>query len=106
MKEKSADAIVFRRNNKIKYILLHYHYKKTFWDFPKGNVEKGEKELETVKREIQEETGIKSIKFVPDFKEKLSYVYNNDGKIVFKDVILYLVETMEKVIPLSDQLIC
>ena len=32
-----------------------------------------------------------------------SYVYKKDGKIVFKDVIFYLVETMEKVITLSDE---
>ena len=68
--EKSAGAIVFIKDKEPIYLLLHYEAK--HWDFPKGNIEKGEKDIETVKREIEEETGITDIEIVKDFKEKIT----------------------------------
>ena len=45
VREVSAGGIIFRRDKEIKYLLLHKeasnNYKES-WDFPKGNVEKGE----------------------------------------------------------------
>ena len=55
-REKSAGAIVFRKEKEPVYLLLHYEAK--HWDFPKGHVEKNETDEQTVRREIQEETGI------------------------------------------------
>jgi len=72
------------------YLLLHYEAK--HWDFPKGNVEKGEKDLETVKREISEETGIKDVEIIKDFKEKIHYYYKLKDELISKDVIFYLVK--------------
>ncbi|GAI42981.1 unnamed protein product, partial [marine sediment metagenome] len=44
--EKSAGAVIFSRSDKkIEYLLLHYQA--GHWDFPKGNIEKGEKLEET-----------------------------------------------------------
>jgi len=103
MKETSAGAIIFRKNKENKFLLLEYKYKNKFWDFPKGNVEKNEEEKETVKREIEEETGIKTIIFIPEFRERISYIYKREGKTVFKEVIFYLIETKEKKIKLSEE---
>ena len=52
--EKSAGAIIFRKNKKIKYLLLHYPsasktQAKDYWDFPKGHIEKGETIEQTVR---------------------------------------------------------
>ncbi|RLG60142.1 MAG: diadenosine tetraphosphate hydrolase, partial [Candidatus Hydrothermarchaeota archaeon] len=44
--EKSAGVIIFRRDEEIKYLLLKYGY--GHWDFVKGNIEKGENEIETI----------------------------------------------------------
>lgn len=102
-REKSAGAIIFRRNKEIKYLLLHYNYKTEFWDFPKGNIEKGESEEETVRREIKEETGIEDIKFIPGFREKINYFYRREGKTIFKEVIYFLVETSVKEVRISEE---
>jgi len=56
-RERSAGAVIFRKiDGEIRYLLLHYHYKTYFWDFPKGNMEEGEREDATVRREVREET--------------------------------------------------
>jgi len=105
--EKSAGAIIFRReNNKIFYLLLHYPSttrgaKKDYWDFPKGHIEKGEKIEETVKREVEEETGLKDIKFVEGFKEWIKYFFRFKNKNIFKIVTFYLAETKEKKVKIS-----
>ena len=44
---------------------------KEIWDFAKGNIEKNEDELETLKRELKEETGISDFKLIKNFKEKI-----------------------------------
>ena len=98
--EKSAGAIIFyRADKKIEYLLLHYQW--GHWDFPKGNIEKGEKLEETVKREVKEETGIEDIKFTPSFKESIKYFYKLKGKNVFKIVTFLLAETKTKEVKIS-----
>jgi len=104
--EKSAGAVIFRReNSKIEYLLLHYPSSakapKDYWDFPKGHVEKGEEERETVKREVKEETGLEDIKFIEGFKEWIKYFFKFKGKTVFKIVTFYLVETKNKDVKIS-----
>ena len=90
--EKSAGAVVFRvENNQRVYLLLHYTG--GHWDFPKGNIERGETEEQTTKREIQEETGITHIAFVSGFKEKIKYFYRREGQQIVKEVIYFLAET-------------
>lgn len=106
MIEKSAGAVVFRREGKnIFYLLLHYpsgtRTSRDYWDFPKGHIERGEKEIETVKREVKEETGLEDIKFVEGFKEWVKYFFRFQGKTVFKIVTFYLVETKNKNVKIS-----
>jgi len=104
--EKSAGAVVFRREEeKIYYLLLDYpstaKTPKDYWDFPKGHLEKGEKEIETAKREIEEETGLKDIEFVPVFKQWIKYFFKFQEKNVLKFVTFYLAETKTKKVKIS-----
>ena len=98
-KEISAGAVVFRQNKEVKYLLLNYEA--GHWDFPKGHIEKGEEEKETVKREVEEETGISKISFIEGFKEKIKYFYRREGQTIYKEVVFYLVETKESKIKIS-----
>ena len=98
--EKSAGAVIFRKENKKIYYLL-LHYQAGHWDFPKGIIEKGEKIEETAKREIREETGIEDIKFVEGFKNWIKYFFRVKGKNIFKIVTFLLAETKEKKVKIS-----
>ena len=87
-KEKSAGAVIFKpfkQGNK--YLLLHYEAK--HWDFPKGHIEKGEKEEDTVRREVKEETGIEKIDILKGFKENIHYFYKFEGRLMSKDVVFF-----------------
>jgi len=52
--EKSCGAVIFKENT----VLLIKH-NAGHWAFPKGHVEYAETEVDTAKREISEETGLK-----------------------------------------------
>lgn len=98
--EKSAGAVVFRKEKgTIKYLLLHHELGHR--DFPKGWIERREELLETARREIEEETGIKDIEFTPGFKEHIKYFFRWEGKNIFKIVTFFLAETKSKKVKIS-----
>ncbi len=101
-REISAGAVVFRRTRSgPEFLILHYEL--GHWDFVKGNIEKGEEEKETVKREIEEETGIKRVRIVDGFRETIKYFYKWKGRGIFKIVIFYVGETRQKKVSLSSE---
>ncbi|PIR72319.1 MAG: diadenosine tetraphosphate hydrolase [Candidatus Nealsonbacteria bacterium CG10_big_fil_rev_8_21_14_0_10_36_24] len=110
-KETSAGAIIFRKEDSVIYYLL-LHYKSGHWDFPKGHIEEGEKEEDTVKREVAEETGIKNIKIIEGFKERIKYFFRENynskenkekgrKEWIFKTVTFYLAQTQTKEVKIS-----
>jgi len=99
MEEKSAGAVVFRDTHGGRMYLLLQNAGR--WDFPKGGVEKGESELETVNREVEEETGLKDIKIVTGFRKVIEYFYRRDGKNVHKQVVYLLASTKEEKVKIS-----
>lgn len=104
--KKSAGAVIFKKEKgKIFYLLLNYaaigRVDKSYWGFSKGTIEKGEKEIDTIIREIREETGIKDLKFIKGFKETEKYFFRSKGENIFKTVFYLLAETKTKKIKLS-----
>ena len=98
--EKSAGTILFRKGKEVLYYLL-LHYQVGHWDFPKGNIEKGEQITETARRETKEETGIGDIEFIQGFKEEIEYFYQREGKRIYKTVIFFLSRTKTKGVKIS-----
>ncbi len=56
---------------------------KNFWQMPQGGVDNNESFLEAAKRELEEETGVKSIKLIKEINEWFEYDLPEDllGKI-------------------------
>ena len=102
IKERSAGAILFYLSESgLEYLILHYPA--GHWDFPKGNVEKGEQDEETVKREVAEETGIKDTRILAGFKRGIEYHYRREEQLIQKYVVFYLATTKTKQITLSSE---
>ena len=113
--EKSVGAVVYRltENNSREYLILQY--RQGHWEFPRGHQEAGEKDEETARREIQEETGLADIKIVPGFSQTNRFFYmarENERKerraagrgiLIFKKVNFFLAETKTTEIKLSEE---
>lgn len=107
--EKSAGAIIFRKEGgQTLFLLLQYpssspRAKKDYWDLAKGHIEKGENEIETVKREVEEETGLKDIDIFPGFKETIRYFFRFKEKNILKFVTFYLAQTRTEKVKISEE---
>ena len=102
--ERSSGAVIFSNNkelNKSEFLLLHYA--SGHWDFPKGNIEDGEDEVQAAYREIFEETGIQNVHFLEGFRKKIQYYYSREDILIRKEVIFHLAITNTKEIVLSNE---
>ncbi len=104
--EKSAGAIIFRKEkDSIYYLLLRYQSQGKrgldYWGFPKGHIEGKETEKDTAIREVEEETGITDLKLVNDFKYFINYKFRKEGRVVFKTVTFFIAETNIKDVQVS-----
>ena len=98
--ELSIGAVLFSEiDGKRRYLLLNYV--SGHWDFPKGNMEENETELDTIKREIKEETNISNITIIKGFKKNIFYNYMKNGKLISKKVVYYIAKTSITKITLS-----
>ena len=99
MDERSAGAVVFHENGGARRYLLLLNANR--WDFPKGNMEAGESELQTVMREVGEETGLKDLKIIHGFRKPIRYFYRRDGKNVHKEVVYFLAQALDDKVKIS-----
>lgn len=100
--EKSAGIVLFREEKGEAFFLL-LHYLGGHWDFPKGHIEKGEDEHQAALRELEEETSIQDITFIPNFRHSIDYRYKRAGRQSHKQVIFFLGKTVSKEIKLSHE---
>lgn len=82
----SAGGLVMNQKGKMLWILRNGH-----WDLPKGKVEVGEKLKEAAVREVEEETGISSLKITQDL-ETTYHTYEIDGVVHLKTTFWYAME--------------
>ena len=96
---RATGAVVFRRTDGGVRLLVLRAYRN--WDFPKGEVDPGEEQLQAAKREITEETGLAELEFPfgEEHRETLPYSGNKVARY-------YLAETTEHDIelPVSPEL--
>lgn len=85
---KCAGAVVF---NKEGLVLLgnRADMKDDCWQFPQGGIEEGESPEEAAKRELFEETSVKSVVTVDMFKYPIRYEFTDDVKVKFSKRGIY-----------------
>ncbi len=101
MNEISAGAVIFRKNSRLQFLLLHYP--SGHWDFVKGKIEANENPNQTTIRETREETGITDLDFVNGFEESVEYEFQYDGELIHKKVIFFLAKTNAVEIKISHE---
>ena len=79
VKTKSYGIIPIFKNENGFYILLVKNSKSGHWGLPKGTPQKDEKPIDTARRELFEETGIKNIDIETEttFEEKYNFQQDN-----------------------------
>ena len=98
--EKSCGAVIFSCSQEIEFLLIFNKKKGApgHWGFPKGHTEADESELETAKREIYEETGLKP-KFIEGFREVSRYSPKDN---VIKDAVYFLARSDDKNVTIQE----
>lgn len=102
--EKSSGFILISNNfYNSHFSVLLLHYKSGHWDFPKGNIESNETEIQAATRELREETNITKFRLIPNFRYILSYKYTRKSILISKQVILFLASTKINAVKISDE---
>jgi bis(5'-nucleosidyl)-tetraphosphatase len=101
--ERSAGAVVFSIKYSGNVFFLLLRYSAGHWDFPKGNIEDGEDEVQAACREIREETGIENVIFLDGFNKKVEYNYRRHRNVIHKEVVFFLAKTDSQRVILSNE---
>ena len=99
--EVSAGGIVYRKKgNEFEILLLKDQ--KGNWTFPKGLIEKGENNIDAAQREIAEEVGLTSTRFVEEI-DTVKYFYKWENTLIKKTVHYYLFEFTGREEPIGQK---
>ncbi len=92
LREKSCGVVPFREERgEILYLVISSAVtKREHWEFPKGGVEEGEREIQTALRELREETGVTDVRILPGFREPIRYIYRRPEGLVSKQVVYFI----------------
>ncbi len=102
--EKSAGFILISENDDTSDpSVLLLHYLSGHWDFPKGNIEIDETEMQAATRELKEETGIEIFTLIPGFRHVLNYKYTKKSTLISKQVTLFLACTDVNEVEISHE---
>ena len=101
----NVQVFVFTRNPKFMVLILkRVPERKGHWQPITGGIEEGEKPLDTIKREVYEETGIKELKRIIDLKYSFIFKTTWRGKLTKMREYCYATEIKEeKAIRLSNE---
>ena len=98
--EKSVGAIVV--NPAGLYLLLNRADKNgDLWEFPKGHQLGDENDIETLRRELKEETGIEKFELIENFVGKNEYVSSSTGNT--RIILLYLIKVPNDKVIISKE---
>lgn len=103
VRETTSGGIIFRRSKKDNSLeILLIQDAKNRWTIPKGHVEEGEEPKQTAEREIQEETGLQTMK-VMNWLGKVNFRYRRGHTLVLMTMHIYLVQGLGDTDKLSGE---
>jgi bis(5'-nucleosidyl)-tetraphosphatase len=104
--EQSIGAIIKYQSsleNFASHEFLLLKNRRGFWGFPQGHKERGESDIETLRREVSEETGIVYLD-IQSYVGKIRYSYfKADGMKSEKEVTFYFATTSTREIKISEE---
>lgn len=96
---EAAGGVV--RNEKDEVLMI---FRRSFWDLPKGKIDKGESREEAAVREVEEETGIENIDLGGYITTTLHTYKGKNGKRILKRTFWYKMQTSAmKLIPQTEE---
>ncbi|HEY7570663.1 MAG TPA: NUDIX domain-containing protein [Nitrososphaeraceae archaeon] len=102
--EQSIGAIVTYRHSREDTVspeFLLLKNRRGYWGFPQGHKEKGETEIQTLVREVIEETGITSLD-IQSYIGKIRYTFfKSDGMKSEKEVTFYFATSSTQLVRIS-----
>jgi len=90
IKDQSFGVIPIFKNPEGDFLFCLVQHQGKHWGFPKGHPNLGEREEETIKRELEEETGITDIEIISDTFFNQQYIFEKDGIAYDKSVKYFL----------------
>lgn len=90
--EESFGIVPLKKEGSGWSVFLIQHRKGRYWGFPKGHAEPEETPMDTARRELFEETGLKVLRFLTETALREEYVFLKGKRKVFKKVAYFLAE--------------
>lgn len=102
----AAGGVVYRekdgKEGHPEYLLLR-HKRGRYWGLPKGRKERGETDLQTARREIEEETGITPKDIGQRLNQVVRYFVKRGKRLIPKEIRLFLVKVTYGDVKLSNE---
>lgn len=93
VREPTSGGIVWRRDDNGELEILLIQDAKDRWTIPKGHIEKGETAVQTARREIGEEAGLKHVE-MQGWLGKIHFRYRRIDRLVLMTTQIYLVKAL------------
>lgn len=96
-------VIKYRYDNTESAQFLLLKNRRGYWGFPQGHREKGETEIQTLVREVREETGIQDLEIVAHIGKITYSFFKGDGMRSEKEVSFYFATTPTRSVKISEE---
>jgi 8-oxo-dGTP pyrophosphatase MutT (NUDIX family) len=95
-------ALILNAEHKVLLLERHHPIKGIYWDLPGGRLQKGESQIDTLLREVREETGLSNVCEVHPFMMALTDIriqaLEEDVGLIFSIFLINLSESFDPIL--------